>query len=362
MTSILLEQFSFSGSSTLALFKKRPEFVDDYVQVSILLLGDRTLLKTQLNEAEFRQIADARVIVSTHWPVSVFPWQITIEAWHGFPIKAMGLMNKAEVQYKRVSPNYILSYSSTYNTFFNACTGFDINKYIITGMPRNDFLFDPEPKERLQLLVGKSVDKKRVVFYLPTFRTGYNLTDGVNFKERRNIFRFKNFLLERFINFINDFNILFVMKLHPVEEVFFEEEIRTMLSYSDGNIVILSDQMLMKYNFDLYEVLAASDLLITDYSSVYFDYLLLDKPILFAVPDIELYKNNRGFLVEPYDYWTPGPKAINQNELEEWILKLLEDKNYFKEQREWLKDIVHHYKDNNASKRVWEFILDIIKK
>ena len=103
------------------------------------------------------------------------------------------------------------------------------------------------------------------------------------------------------------------------------------------------------------------DLLITDYSSVYFDYLLLDRPIIFVPVDLEEYRKTRGFLLEPYDYWTPGKKALNQKDLQNMILQsFIKDDNV--ERRNELKNIVHYYQDGNSSERVWNLIDRILMK
>ncbi|MGL5126224.1 MAG: CDP-glycerol glycerophosphotransferase family protein, partial [Fusobacteriaceae bacterium] len=83
-----------------------------------------------------------------------------------------------------------------------------------------------------------------------------------------------------------------------------------------------------KYD-DIQELYMASDILITDYSSVFFDYALLKKPIIFYPYDYEHYKNKeRGFYFE-YDKIVPGPIAHNQKELLKLLLKLEEDKKVY---------------------------------
>lgn len=66
---------------------------------------------------------------------------------------------------------------------------------------------------------------------------------------------------------------------------------------------------------DFYNILNAVDILITDYSSIYFDFLLLDRPIIFTPIDYEEYKHNRGFLLEPFDFWAPGDKCFCYEDL-----------------------------------------------
>ncbi len=60
--------------------------------------------------------------------------------------------------------------------------------------------------------------------------------------------------------------------------------------------------------------------------------------------------------MEPYDIWAPGPKVLDQDKLQEEIIKLLEEANYYKKEREAIKNIVHYYQDGNSSERLWEMI------
>lgn len=120
-----------------------------------------------------------------------------------------------------------------------------------------------------------------------------------------------------------------------------------------------------KAGLDLYEILNCGDLLITDCSSIYGDFLFMNKPIVFINADIEKYREERGISLEPYDFWTAGPKVKAQDGLEIEILKSLEEEDYYRQKREELRDVFYKYKDGNSSLRVWDYIdsvLDNINK
>ena len=123
-----------------------------------------------------------------------------------------------------------------------------------------------------------------------------------------------------------------------------------------SNILIFRNDDLLSNDLDLYELLNASDILITDYSSVFYDFLLLDKPMIFTPTDIDSYRERKGFLVESFENWVPGPKAFNQGELQLEINKCLAEKNYYAEKRNWQLRLQHRYKDGNSSERLWKFI------
>ena len=127
------------------------------------------------------------------------------------------------------------------------------------------------------------------------------------------------------------------------------------------NITLITEKQLKKEDMEFYETLNAADLLITDYSSVYFDYLLLDRPLIFVPVDLEEYIETRGLLLEPYDAWTPGPKCLDQAHLEREIVRNLTHPEAYTQERKALSRIVHRYRDGNASDRVWRLINQLMR-
>ena len=113
---------------------------------------------------------------------------------------------------------------------------------------------------------------------------------------------------------------------------------------------------------DLYKIINAVDLLITDYSSIYFDFLLLDRPIIFTPMDLDEYRSNPGLLLEPYEFWTPGYKCLNQSDLQEKILLELRDGGSYGKERSVIKNIVHKYQDAYSTKRVLDLIHEIMSE
>jgi len=172
-----------------------------------------------------------------------------------------------------------------------------------------------------------------------------------------NIFDFECFDDVRFDSFLDDNDLTLVIKLHPKEESVVKNCISQM-----KNIKMLTSDHLNKKGIDLYEILNSADLLITDYSSVYFDFLLLDKPIIFTPTDIDQYDSSRGFLLKPYDAWTPGPKVLDQNTLQSEIINSLKIDGYYSEERARIRDLAHKYKDGESSKRVWNFISELLDR
>lgn len=357
---------NYSGSNSIALYKlASPEIRERYQLILLKLpsLNSKMGFIEKLNRFfKLRSVVfSARVIISTHFQCLKGRKSISLEAWHGFPLKAMGLMDIGEkdncqnVLFDKA--DFILSYSPFYNTLLNACIGSSVAKYVCTGMPRNDFLFKSNGKRVLEKVIGEKLNNKKIIFYLPTFREGYkNRIEGEQLSY--NIFRFSGFSWSIFQKFLNMNSIKFVLKIHPNEVMLLSR----LVGRISPEIVLLTEELLERKSVDLYEFLNAADVLITDYSSVYFDYLLLDRPIVFIPIDLEIYRKKRGLLLEPYDFWTPGPKVYTYEELEKEIITSLNNGNYYREQRKVIQDIVHLYKDGESCKRIWNFINEIMSK
>ena len=114
---------------------------------------------------------------------------------------------------------------------------------------------------------------------------------------------------------------------------------------------------LEKLSLDFYEVFNSGEILITDYSSIFYDFLLLNKPIFFTPVDIEKYEEDRGFLAESFNNYVPGPIILSQEKLMKEIIAYNVNKiDNYKNQRDWMLKFQHRYIDSNSSKRIYDFI------
>jgi len=281
-----------------------------------------------------------------------------VQLWHGIGLKQKGLSLKnddsqthAEKLHRTIRGNNLpadLFISSspffTENAFKKS---FEADIFVECGNARNDLLFK-EQYDQLDLIdtdidvIDKITTYKnngyRVILYAPTFRQliASEITQQV---------------LD--INLLSEFSqkhdIIFVFKLHP---------------YTKDNFNITSYKNLMSYKSDkdIQPLLGLSDILITDYSSVYIDFLLLDRPILFYAYDKTTYlKSERGLLFD-YDWITPGPKCLTQDNLHKAIIDELGDADLYKKNRAEIRDIAFLHQDNKSSQRIWEYINDLFIK
>lgn len=355
----------YSGSNISPILEKLDKKKNKNYKIKVINDGKnyRDYNKDKISKFEFYKkviekyfyVMRSKLVVTTHGFHRLRNDNIMINLWHGIPLKSMSLMNKSKSDdVNIVKDDYFLSTSEFFNTIMNACLGIRQEKYFIAGYPRNDYLFNQNGISNLEFLIEKKVNEK-VILYMPTYRSSV-LNNTTKKKKGENIFGFEEFDINSFNEFLNKNNILFLLKLHPNEEKKFENQ----YSNLSDNIKLIRSSNLENKEMDLYKIINSTNLLITDYSSIYFDYLLLDRPIIFTPVDYNEYKSKRGFLLEPYDYWTPGPKCLEQNSLQNEILNFLNKPNYYHEERKMIKNIVHKYQDENSTDRIISFIEDIM--
>lgn len=303
---------------------------------------------------KYKILFRSNVVLMTHGFSRLRYDNTVINLWHGIPIKSMYLMHKS---YDDKSSNtnltkddYFISTSNFFTTIMNSCLGITNEQYIITGYPRNDYLLKENGFKNLKDLLNVEI-KGKIVLFMPTYRKDRSEEDISN------IFNFADFDIEGFNVFLEENNITLLLKLHPTEENLVLSKYNSFLK---DRIRIISGKDLEEKEMDLYKIINSIDLLITDYSSIYFDFLLLDRPIIFTPVDLDKYRNERGLLLEPYEFWTPGYKCLNQKDLQDKIISELENPEYFMKEREIIKSMFHEHHDGQSTDRVVKLIKEII--
>ena len=215
------------------------------------------------------------------------------------------------------------------------------------GLPRNDVLLkDNIEKEKL------GIDKyDKIIIWMPTFKHHKN-KKRIDYTEETTkditILNDKN--IERINSKLQKNNTLLLIKYHPGQDMSYVD------NYNLSNIKSYTNTDLINNNIDLYKLLGKSDALITDFSSVYFDYLLVDKPIAFELTDKEKYEKGRGFLMEnPMDYM-PGNKIYTVEDFEQFIEDVYQGKDIYKKERKELKDKIHMYQDGKSTERILNYL------
>ncbi|NTW71643.1 MAG: CDP-glycerol--glycerophosphate glycerophosphotransferase, partial [Eubacteriaceae bacterium] len=203
----------------------------------------------------------------------------------------------------RIHSNYdkVLVSSNEVKKYYAEGFGISEESIISIGIPRTDLFFDTEKIEKIKTdLYNRypEIRGKKVILYAPTFR-GDSRFDARN-EAKLDFNLMKESLGKEYI---------LVLKLHPFVSKGFEvsEELK-------GFVLDLSERE------DINELMLLSDLMITDYSSVVFEYSLLEKPMLFFAYDLEKYKIERDFYYD-YNEFIPGPLVKDTREIIDAIHK-----------------------------------------
>lgn len=284
--------------------------------------------------------------------------QVHVSAWHGFPLKLIGFFESASVTSDFSSLKIITTQSDiiTCTSKFSQLTiggmfSVDPRKVRITGFPRNDILFNSDGRKNLEKLTGLNLDGSKLVFYLPTMRQGLK-EEGKHFNE--NIFNYCDYELKALDAFLEENDAYIFAKLHFADNSYYNRSLFEL----PKRIIFLDTDMLLDKMLTIYHLMNAFDVLITDYSSVYVDFLLLNKPIIFSCPDIEKYKEDRGFIVDDPEFLMPGKKVKSQVELIESLKSVLQGVDDYRIDRENKMMLFHSNLDGNSSKRLFEEMMN----
>lgn len=342
---VLLLGRNLSGSNIYGLYKAVQNMDLDDIEVEYFC--------GNLEHDLIYHILTSKVIV-VEYDREIFPsGKIVVQLWHGFGPKGSGfrnrLLNDEKIINKMIKKwlgyEIVCSYSDTYSTIISSCYCIPSYKFRITGMPRNDVMLK---STHTFADIFPECEGKYIMLYMPTFRQRPQAAASGD--EKGYLYNFDGFDYNIFNEECKKRNVFLIVKHH----VFDSRKETVDLS----NIKFLTNGMI---DIDFYEYLGSADLLITDYSSVFTDYLLMDKPILFVGNDMEKYGEERGFLVEPVETWLPGPVIENYEDF--WVKAdmLMDNNEFFREKRDIVKRISHRYFDSESGRRVWECILNLMK-
>jgi len=211
---------------------------------------------------------------------------------------------------------------------------------LVTGLARTDAYI--KPLNNKYIIDLKNRIDGPLIAYLPTHRNyGKHEKDYVDIMQN----------LEYINEILKDNNIYMLYKPHFNELVNLDSRI-----FKYDHIIIPEDDECMS---DVYAFTPYCDLLITDYSSVYLDYLLVDKPIVFFIYDFEHYTNSERDFYYDYNQVTPGPKCYTWIDTINEALRLLK-KDDMAEQRSKTCVFFNQYKDGNSCERIYQEVSSIV--
>lgn len=227
--------------------------------------------------------------------------RLIINLWHGAPLKKIALLDPnlkkaARIYFKKIfSENYTCILTTSHELIPLMARSFAVSedKIKVWGQPRNDGLFQKNDcREILGQLFPDLPEYTKTVLYAPTFRD-YGQVQ---------LFPFKDFDQKQLEAFLDEKNMLLFIRTHVAEQ-------GSAAPYLGKRIRFLGNEQAE----DVTGILNIFDCLITDYSSIYIDYLLTDKPMIFLPYDRQQYLDGRGMNFD-YDDVTPGPKPETFND------------------------------------------------
>ena len=227
--------------------------------------------------------------------------RLIINLWHGVPLKKIALLDPnlkkaARIYFKKIfSENYTCILTTSHELIPLMARSFAVSedKIKVWGQPRNDGLFQKNDcREILGQLFPDLPEYTKTVLHAPTFRD-YGQVQ---------LFPFKDFDQKQLEAFLDEKNMLLFIRTHVAEQ-------GSAAPYLGKRIRFLGNEQAE----DVTGILNIFDCLITDYSSIYIDYLLTDKPMIFLPYDRQQYLDGRGMNFD-YDDVTPGPKPETFND------------------------------------------------
>lgn len=359
--TITLNEFNAADANVYALKKYMPEKYKGTYKLNMIYGRDVYDIANIVRVPLISSVTISGFNTFVNYPKFTY----NIDVGHGdVAFKACGLMDKKNKQFAFTPKEYesidkICTISTMATVIKSAFSAIPEDKYEITGNPRTDILCLSNGKENLEKLLNMKLDNKKIIFNMPTFHTHENSGVVNGSQELNDSIKIKGFNYEKFDDFLKTNNIICISKVHHGEERTVTNKTK---SRELSNLKFISNEDLESCGLNLYEILNAAHLLLTDYSTIYGDFLFMNKPIIFINTDIDEYREKKGLMLEPYDFWAAGPKVQKRDTLEIEILKCLRDENYYKNERDTIKNVFYYYKDSKASLRVWDFIHRVLGK
>lgn len=260
---------------------------------------------------------------------------VSVNLWHGMPIKKIGALIEND---EPIRCSHTLATSPFWGEIMAKTIMRPGGEILPIGLPRNDRLFRP-----VEGAAGIESGQK-LLLWLPTYRTssrGLPRADGIDYG---NAFGMPDVDPAALNAMLSGHDAVMMVKPHPMAAAGSSE--------SWSHLRIINDAWLSSRGLSLYQILGASSVLISDISSVVIDYLLLDRPIIHAFPDLAEYESSRGFTVEPIEDYLAGPVVCNHAELLVALEEALGGGDPHAGTRRELRDLSHQHVDGETTARM----------
>jgi len=289
---------------------------------------------------KLKLIVTAKYLMSTHKPILIRKRarkeQLIINLWHGcgYKDKSSQQGNGHAVFDIAIVPGELFVKPKSY--FWNI----EEEKILPIGYPRYDWLRGEDIGARNIIESFKKDAETKVVIWMPTYRAD---TRGV-YTDSNSITQFplvdKVGKWQELDRYCAKLDIVLVVKLHP-----FQKEYGIPFD-NFTNIKEITNQVFEDSDVPMYKFIALTDALISDYSSVAIDYLIVNRPIAFTLDDYEEYKKTRGFVFEDPRVYMPGHHLFTFDDLRTFLSDVSEGNDpYMGQRKEMIKVAINSSED-----------------
>ena len=280
-----------------------------------------------------------------------------IQLFHGQCVKAVrfgmneGFENNNEAIERRLEAklvSYGISTSEFMSNLWEKCMEFGREKYVITGFPRNDCLIkvpDENKHKWKNFLNGEIIEN--TILYAPTYRPG---------KIPTTFFPFPDYSKDLLLDLLESTKTNLLLRPHLTDLTKYKDLRDFLNDLSSNKRIKLATH---KEFADINTLLPFIDVLITDYSSIYHDFLLLNKPMIFFPYDYDQYNKRSGFL---YDYFEnlPGPSVSTFKDFSIELCSVTSGSDNYAKKRAFLAEQIHEYSDANSCERASKLIENLL--
>ena len=277
--------------------------------------------------------------------------QVYLQTWHGTPLKRLAhdIQISSDAKFYRSGLNaqemqstydddvkkytYMIAPNSFCTRVFQSAFGIEKERLIETGYPRNDILINADEQKKQEIRARLGIPEgKKVLLYAPTWRDNSFVAAGYTFELQADFRKWKEMLADEYV-------LLFKPHYLIINKFSETEELNGFLYNVDASSEIS----------DLYLI---ADVLVTDYSSVFFDYAILGRPIYFYMYDLDSYREElRGFYI---DIYSDLPGDIYEDE--EAMLKDIREGNFDRERLSQFNARFNEHEDGHASQRAIDIV------
>ena len=334
---------------------------------SYQILKKRGIMCAVYDTIEFYEIISrADIIIQnsyTYLNIDKREEQLLVNLWHGSGVKAHDYYDhnlnprhviKLKNYFAKVDLMCVHSLDDRFK--LSAMLHFDLRKMYVTGQPRLDCVVSSNGKKKIAEIFGEKINQyQKLIFFAPSYRSNMSCHAGKIYSD--NIFRLDDFDNNLLNEFLVKNNAAIIYKLHPIEQTAFSGRTFSM----NERCFELTDNMLFEHDIRYGELLNAFDIMVSDYSSIAYDFLVLNRPIVYLLPDFNEYKNAKGFVFNNIDTYMPGEKVYSFHELLKGLANAFSKPNEYKGARENVILNRFDYTDEKSTERCFNQIMNFKK-